>query len=57
MECIMCDLSNAEIYNRWKFAKKQTAKDYWYDFMVKRAQCGREGAQDTVDAMDAVGNQ
>lgn len=53
----MCDLSNAEIYNRWKFAKKQTAKDYWYDFMVKRAQCGREGAQDTVDAMDAVGNQ
>jgi len=53
----MCDLSNAEIYNRWKFAKKQIAKDYWYDFMVKRARCGRKGAQDTVDAMDAVGNK
>ena len=53
----MCDLSNAEIYNRWKFAKKQTAKDYWYDFMVKRAQYGYPKAQECVDAMDAVGNK
>ena len=42
----MSDLSNAEIYNRWKFAKKQTAKDYWYDFMKKRAQRGGKDAED-----------
>lgn len=53
----MCDLSNAEVFNRWKQCKKQTAKDYWYDFMAKRVQCGRKGSQRVLDEMDAIGNK
>ena len=51
------ELSNAEAYNRWKFAQKQTAKSYWYDFLLNRAKHGNKKAQGWVDMMDAVGNK
>ena len=41
----MCYLSNAEVFNRWKHCKKQTAKDYWYDFLLSRAKYGDKDAQ------------
>jgi len=50
----MCDLSNSEVFNRWKMAKKKTAKDYWHDFMSKRAKRGYKGAQAVVDKMDRL---
>lgn len=45
----MSDLSNAEVYNRWKQAKKQTARDYWFNFLKSRADRGNKNAQDYVD--------
>ena len=45
----MCDLSNAEVFNRWKHSTKQTAKDYWFDFLKSRADRGYPGAQDYVN--------
>lgn len=48
----MSDLSNAEVYNRWKFAKKQTAKDYWYDFLLMRAKYGDKEAKAKLKEMD-----
>lgn len=48
----MCDLSNAEVFNRWKHSKKQTARDYWFDFLKSRANRGVEGAQDFVDKIE-----
>lgn len=56
----MCDLSNAEVLNRWKQCKTSNrlqAADYWYDFMAKRVQCGRKGSQKVLDEMDAIGNK
>lgn len=41
----MSYLSNAEVFNRWKHCKKQTAKDYWYDFLLSRAKYGDKDAQ------------
>lgn len=44
----MSDLSNAEVYNRWKHAKKQTARDYWYNFLLSRAdRCDKDARQYT----------
>lgn len=56
----MCDLSNAEVLNRWKqchSSGRKTAADYWYDFMAKRVQCGRKGSQRVLSEMDAIGNK
>ena len=53
----MCDLSNAEAFNRWKHSKKQTAKDYWYDFLKSRADRGYPGAQEYVEKMDSFFNK
>ena len=53
----MCDLSNAEVFSNWQECNKenrQQGADYWYDFMVKRAQCGRKGSKDTVAKMDKL---
>lgn len=53
----MCDLSNAEILNRWKqchSSGRKTAADYWYDFMVKRAQRGGKDAKDKIALMDRL---
>tara|TARA_R110000751_G_scaffold302647_1_gene416819 strand:+ start:1465 stop:1770 length:306 start_codon:yes stop_codon:yes gene_type:complete len=56
-ELLMCDLSNAEVFNRWKMCKKQTAKDYWYDFLKKRADRSYLDAQKYVDDMDSFFNK
>ena len=48
----MSDLSNAEVFNRWKQCKKQTAKAYWYDFLKNRADRNYPGAKEYVDKMD-----
>ena len=48
----MCDLSNAEVFNRWVHCKKQTAKDYWYTFLKSRADRSYPGAQEYVDKMN-----
>lgn len=53
----MCELSNAEVLNRWKHSKKQTAKDYWYDFLKSRADRGYPGAQEYVEKMDSFFNK
>lgn len=50
----MCELSNAEVLNRWKHSKKQTAKDYWYDFMTVRAKYGDKIAQGIIKTMDSL---
>lgn len=60
MDAAMCDLSNAEILNRWKqchSSGRKQAADYWYDFMAKRVQCGRKGSQRVLSEMDAIGNK
>ena len=49
---LMCDLSNAEVFNRWKQCKKQTAKDYWYDFLKRRSDRNYPGAKDYVNRMN-----
>ena len=53
----MSDLTNAEVFNRWKHSKKQTAKDYWYDFLKKRADRNYPRAQEYVDKMDSFFNK
>ena len=56
----MCDLSNAEVLNRWKqchSSGRKQAADYWYDFMAKRVQCGRKGSQRVLSEMNAIGNK
>ena len=49
----MCDLSNAEVYNRWKNSKKKTARDYWHEFLKARADRNIAGAQEYVDKIEA----
>lgn len=41
----MSHLSNADVYNRWRHCKKQTAKDYWHNFLLSRAKYGDKGAK------------
>lgn len=53
----MSELSNAEVFNRWKMCKKQTAKDYWYDFLKKRADRRYLDAQEYVEKMDSFFNK
>lgn len=53
----MCELSNAEVNNRWKHSKKQTAKDYWYDFLLSRANRGDIDAKDRIEKIDQRGNK
>lgn len=53
----MSELSNAEVFNRWKMCKKQTAKDYWYDFLLSRANRGDIEAKDKVAEMDSFFNK
>lgn len=53
----MSELSNAEVFNRWKMAKKKTAKDYWYDFMKSRADRKYLDAKEYVDKMDSFFNK
>ncbi len=50
----MHHLSNAEVFNRWKQCKKQTAKDYWYEFMLVRAKYGDKQAQGLIGTMDRL---
>lgn len=53
----MCDLSNAEIFNRWKqckTSKRLQAADYWYNFMLLRAKYGDKQAQGIVSTMDRL---
>ncbi len=50
----MCDLSNAEVFNRWKHSKKQTARDYWFDFLKSRADRGYPGAKDLFNKMERL---
>ena len=45
----MCYLTNAEVFNRWKHCKKQTAKDYWYDFLLSRVKHGDKDAKQYAD--------
>ena len=46
----MCDLSNAEVFNRWK----HSTKDYWFDFLKSRADRGYPGAEEYVNKMNLV---
>lgn len=53
----MCDLSNAEVFNRWKqckTSKRLQAADYWYDFLSVRAKYGDKQAQGLVSTMDRL---
>ena len=52
-ECLMSELSNAEVYNRWKNSNKKTARDYWYEFLKARADRNIAGAQEYVDKIEA----
>lgn len=57
MEAAMSDLSNAEIFNRWKqckTSKRLQAADYWYNFMLVRAKYGDKQAQGIVSTMDRL---
>lgn len=54
---LMCDLSNAEVFNRWKqcnTSKRLQAADYWYNFMLVRAKYGDKQAQGIVSTMDRL---
>lgn len=52
----MCELSNAEVYNRYhQDGISQTAKDYWLNFLKKRANRGgkdSKGAQVQIDKIE-----
>ena len=52
----MCELSNDEIYNRYhEKGISQTAKDYWLDFLKKRANRGgkdADGAQVVINKIE-----
>jgi len=48
----MCDLSNAEVYNRYQQSKKKTARDYWHEFLKARADRNIAGAQEYVDKIE-----
>lgn len=52
----MCELSNAEVYNRYhQDGISQTAKDYWLNFLKKRANRGgkdSKGAQEQIDKIE-----
>ena len=53
----MSDLSNADIFNRWKqckTSKRLQAADYWYNFMLVRAKYGDKQAQGIVSTMDRL---
>ena len=53
----MCDLSNAEVFNRWKQCKTSNrlqAANYWYDFLSVRAKYGDKQAQGLVSTMDRL---
>lgn len=53
----MCELSNAEIFNRWKQCKTSNrlqAADYWYEFMTVRAKYGDKIAQGVIKTMDSL---
>ena len=45
----MSYLSNAEVFNRWKCCKKQTAKDYWHEFLLARVRHGDKDAKQYAD--------
>lgn len=53
----MCELSNEQVFSNWQECNRenrQQGADYWYDFMSKRAKCGKKGAQVVVDKMDRL---
>ncbi|WP_299329735.1 hypothetical protein [uncultured Psychrobacter sp.] len=48
----MSDLTNLQAYEQYQSVTKQTAKDYWYNFLKARADRGVPGAQQYVDKID-----
>lgn len=50
----MSDLSNTEVYNRWRHCKKQTAKDYWYEFLLTRVKHGDKDAKQYADFINQI---
>lgn len=53
----MSDLSNAEIFNRWKqchSSDRKQAADYWYDFLLSRAKYGDKQAQGIIKTIDSL---
>lgn len=56
----MCELSNKQVFSNWQECNKENrtqGAQYWYDFMVKRAERGYKGAKDCVDRMDSFFNK
>lgn len=47
----MCKISNAEVFNRWKFAEKQAARNYWFNFLNTRANYGDKNADQYVNTI------
>ena len=47
----MCKISNAEVFKRWRFAQKQTARSYWFNFLMKRANYGDKNADQYVNTI------
>lgn len=52
----MCYLTNAEVFNRWKHCKKQTAKDYWYEFLLSREKHGDKDAKQYTNLIKQILN-
>lgn len=50
----MSELTNEQAYSYYCKLKKQTAKDYWYQFLKARADRGIDGAQKYVDKINLV---
>lgn len=56
----MCELSNEQVFKNWQECNKenrQQGAQYWYGFMIKRAERGYKGAKDCVDKMDSFFNK
>lgn len=47
----MCEITNAEIFKRWRFAQKQAARSYWFNFLMRRANYGDKKADQYINAM------
>ena len=53
----MSDLSNEQVLANWQECNRTNrpqGAEYWYDFMVKRAKCGKKGADVIVATMDSA---
>jgi len=51
----MCELTNQQAYNYYKYLKEPSAKDYWLNFLRARVNRGgkdSKGAQEQIDKIE-----